>query len=243
MDDFNILDEMTNEELDVIVKLIVEKGWQTESLSKDNDYKKYCPDHKKYVDKIKNELSLMGGDTIANVARFLMRKSSSISYREMLKDVCKKLKIEYEESMLDEELERDLLATVLKRAFDKLSDVERNVLLEILGENSNEVTLNNLFYKIFADDNEKKYILSVLVSNTLAKTICGKDLSLLNDIKTINELKVLTAPLSSILMNVDKTYDITGPAYRITLPAIVYMASMKQIKNTDKNKTSFWNLF
>ena len=60
MDDFNILDEMTNEELDVIVKLIVEKGWQTESLSKDNDYKKYCPDHKKYVDKIKNELlSLM----------------------------------------------------------------------------------------------------------------------------------------------------------------------------------------
>ena len=44
-------------------------------------------------------------------------------------------------------------------------------------------------------------------------------------------------------MNVDKTYDITGPAYRITLPAIVYMASMKQIKNTDKNKTSFWNLF
>lgn len=243
MDDFNILDEMTNEELDVIVKLIVEKGWQTESLSKDNDYKKYCPDHKKYVDKIKNELSLMGGDTIANVARFLMGKSSSISYREMLKDVCKKLKIEYEDSMLDEELERDLLATVLKRAFDKLSDVERNVLLEILGENSNEVTLNNLFYKIFADDNEKKYILSVLVSNTLAKTICGKDLSLLNDIKTINELKVLTSPLSSILMNVDKTYDITGPAYRITLPAIVYMASMKQIKNADENKKSFWNLF
>ena len=172
-----------------------------------------------------------------------MGKSSSISYREMLKDVCKKLKIEYEESMLDEELERDLLATVLKRAFDKLSDVEKNVLLEILGENSNEITLNNLFYKIFADDNEKKYILSVLVSNTLAKTICGKDLSLLNDIKTINELKVLTSPLSSILMNVDKTYDITGPAYRITLPAIVYMASMKQIKNADENKKSFWTLF
>ena len=41
MDDINILDEMTNEELDVIVKLIVEKGWQTETLSKDKDYKKY----------------------------------------------------------------------------------------------------------------------------------------------------------------------------------------------------------
>lgn len=56
MDGFDILDELTNEELDVIVKLIVEKGWQTESLSKDKDYKKYYPEHRKYVSKIKNEV-------------------------------------------------------------------------------------------------------------------------------------------------------------------------------------------
>ena len=243
MDGFDILDELTNEELDVIVKLIVEKGWQTESLSKDKDYKKYYPDHRKYVSKIKNELSLMGGDTLANVARFLMGKGSSISYREMLKDVCKKFEIEYEESTLDGELEYDLLATVLRKAFDKLSDVEQNIILEILRGNSNEITANNLFYKIFADDKREKYLLAVLISNTLAKTVCGKDLSLLNDIEIINELKVLTAPLGFILMNVDKTYDITGPAYRITLPTIVYMASMKQIKNADENKKSFWDLF
>ena len=243
MDGFDILDELTNEELDVIVKLIVEKGWQTESLSKDKDYKKYYPDHRKYVSKIKNELSLMGGDTLANVARFLMGKGSSISYREMLKDVCKKLEIEYEESTLDGELEYDLLATVLKKAFDKLSEVEQNIILEILRDNSNEITANNLFYKIFADDKREKYLLAVLISNTLAKTVCGKDLSLLNDIETINELKVLTAPLGSILMNVDKTYDITGPAYRITLPAIVYMAAMKEVKRKVESEKSFFGLF
>ena len=236
MSGFDVLDKLTNEELDVLVKIIVEKGWQTESLSKDKDYKKYYPDHKKYVDKIKNELSLMGGDTLANVARFLMGKGSSISYREMLKDVCKKLGIEYEESTLDGELEYDLLATVLKKAFDKLSEVEQNIILDILRDNSNEITANNLFYKIFADDRKEKYLLAVFVSNTLAKTVCGRDLSLLKDIEVINELKVLTAPLGSILMNVDKTYDITGPAYRITLPAIVYIAAMKQIKKNDENK-------
>lgn len=243
MNDFEILDKLTNEELDVIVKLIIEKGWQTETLSKDKNYKKYYPDHRKYVDSIKTELSLMGGNTIANVARFLMGKSSSISYREMLKDVCKKLDIEYEESTIDEELEHDLLATILKRAFDKLSEVEQNVVLEILKDNSNGMTANNLFYKIFADDKKKKYLLAVLISNTLSKTMCGKDLSLLKDIEIINELKVLTAPLSSILINVDKTYDITGPAYRITLPAIVYMAAMKEIKHKVEREKSFFDLF
>ena len=67
MNGFDILDKLTNEELEVIVKLIIEKGWQTESLSKDKEYKKYYPDHKKYVDKIKKDLKkgfLLDCDTL-----------------------------------------------------------------------------------------------------------------------------------------------------------------------------------
>lgn len=236
MNGFDILDKLTNEELEVIVKLIIEKGWQTESLSKDKEYKKYYPDHKKYVDKIKIELSLMGGNTIANVARRLLGKSTGISYREMLKDVGSRLNVEYEESTKDDELEKDVLVTVLKYAYDKLSEVEQEALLAILKGEDNEISKNNLFYKIFADKKDKAYHLSVLVANALTKTVLGRDLSLLNDIELINELKVLTAPVSSIIINIDATYDIAGPAYRITLPAIVYMAAMKQIKDNDENK-------
>lgn len=243
MNDFEILDKLTNEELDVIVKLIIEKGWQTETLSKDKNYKKYYPDHRKYVDSIKTELSLMGGNTIANVARRLLGKGTSISYREMLKDVCSKLIVEYEESTTDTELEKDLLATVLKQAYEKLSNIEQEALLEILKGDCKEISKSNLFYKIFTDEKEEAYHLSALVANALAKTVLGKDLSLLNDMKLINELKVLTAPVSSIMVNIDATYDIAGPAFRITLPSIIYMAAMKQLKNVGKSEEKFWGLF
>lgn len=267
MSGFNVLDKLTNEELEVIVKLIVEKGWQTESLSKDKDYKKYYPDHKKYVDKIKNELSLMGGDTIANFARSILGKKSSVSYREMLKDVCKKMDIEYEESTVDDELEKDLLATIVKRAYDNLPEKEQNILWKLLKDEAPTTNKNNLFYNIYADNMGKAYLLSTLVANVLCKTFVGKKLSFIDDIKPPEELDLLEESISTAIMGIktlvkvhnesrkislipildtiSTAKEITGPAYRVVLPAMVYIAAMNQIKNNNisEKKSIFSNFF
>lgn len=224
MRNFEILDEFTNEELEVIVKLIVDKGWQTENLSKDEVYKKYYPDHRKYLDKIKTELSLMGGNTIANIARFILKKNSNVSYREMLKDVCTKMNIKYEQSDTDRDLENCLLATVLTRAFDKLTRTGKDFIFEQMGRNS--------FYHIFREDEQNAYELSILIANTLVKMEIGKNLKKADEIAVLlDKLKNLVVQVSYILTNTDKTIDIAGPAYRVTLPAIIYIAAMKRIKN------------
>ena len=251
MSGFDILDELTNEELDVIVKLIVEKGWQTESLSKDKDYKKYYPDHRKYVSKIKNELSLMGGDTLTNVARSILGKKSGVSYRDLLKDVCKKLDIYYEKSATDDKMERNLLATIIKRAFDKLSQKEQNVIWELLKDDAPTTNRNNLFYNIYADNKGKAYLLSALIVNVLSRTITGKDLSFMSDLKPPKELDLLNEQIISIVVgfktlievhskrdissillgSLSNATEITGPAYRVVIPAVIYIVAMSRLKS------------
>lgn len=233
MRNFEILDRFTNEELEVIVKLIVDRGWQTESLSKDEAYKKYYPDHKKYLDKIKTELSLMGGNTIANVARFILKKGSNVSYREMLKDVCSKMDIKYEQSDTDEDLENYLLSAVLTESFEKLNEADKYLTQIEL----NSVDKPYFFYRIFTEDEQKAYELSILIANTLVKTEVGNNLKEANEIAVLlDKLKNLVVQVSYILTNTDKTIDIAGPAYRVTLPAIIYIAAMRRIKNKPEIK-------
>lgn len=251
MNGFDILDKLTNEELEVIVKLIIEKGWQTESLSKDKEYKKYYPDHKKYVDKIKIELSLMGGNTIANVARSILGKKHSISYRDLLKDVYNKLVIDCAESATNDELKRNLLATIIKRAFDKLSQKEQNVIWELLRDEAPTTNKNNLFYNIYADNKGKAYLLSALIANVLSRTITGKDLSFMSDLKPPKELNLLNEQIISIVVGfktlievhskrdissillgpLSNAAEITGPAYRVIIPAVIYIVAMSRLKS------------
>ena len=53
MDGFEVLDEFSNEELEVLVKLILDKGALTETLTGSEEYEKYKPNHKLYVNRIK----------------------------------------------------------------------------------------------------------------------------------------------------------------------------------------------
>ena len=62
--DLDILDQMTNEELDVLVRILIDKGDLTEELTSDERYQQYAPDHHQYIDLIKHELSFMGGNSI-----------------------------------------------------------------------------------------------------------------------------------------------------------------------------------
>lgn len=65
--DLDILDTLSNEELEPLVKLITDKGSLSEMLSVNDAYKKYYPNHKMYLSLIKEELSDMGGNSFANL--------------------------------------------------------------------------------------------------------------------------------------------------------------------------------
>lgn len=91
--DLEFLKDCSAEELDGLVKTLThdekEKKRWTESLSSKDSYKKHYPNHSMYWEDIAEELQRFGGNTISNLAR----NGKGVLYREILLDVCHKLKI------------------------------------------------------------------------------------------------------------------------------------------------------
>ena len=62
-----LLDSSSNEDLEPLVEYILKAS--TESLSDSPQYKRYHPDHSRYVDTIYEEIRLFGGNTFVNIFR------------------------------------------------------------------------------------------------------------------------------------------------------------------------------
>ena len=91
--DLEFLQTLKSEELnDLVYCLTHDKDGAlryTESLTNNPKHKKYYPDHHQYWQDIAGELQTFGGNTIVNLFR-----RHGVLYREILWDVCGKLKVE-----------------------------------------------------------------------------------------------------------------------------------------------------
>ena len=147
--DLEFLKELENKDLDAFVEIITgqeyDRRW-TERLSSHKLYKEHFPDHKKYIEVIIDELQRFGGNTFANVFR---RKG--ITYRQIICDVCKKMKIRYSTTNVSTgEMERNLLYRVLIECLPDMTfaDLQRLVEYFNLGLECNENNVDELIYQI-----------------------------------------------------------------------------------------------
>lgn len=100
---YSLLAACTNEELEPLVKIITEAS--TNHLDIDPLYKEHSPNHIKYYKKIADEIRLFGSDSFAS----LFRGGEGVDYKEVVRDVCKRLNIPYEENNLPAN-ERNLIS-------------------------------------------------------------------------------------------------------------------------------------
>ena len=177
MDDLAFLNSCSNEELAVLVQIILEKGGPTERLSCDEKYKKCHPDHKQYVDVIIREILDFGSNTFW----------FQCSYREIVEDVCKKMKVSYRSTDSIETMESQLLATISYNMWDKLSEEDKRAVLQSVDKDFNMAEL----IKSKAGILQMFFFISAGVISVVA--------------------------------------DIAGPAYRVTVPAVTYIAALRMI--------------
>lgn len=90
----------------------------TQTLTIDAKYIEFYPDHKKYLNRILEELRLFGGNTIANI----FRGSTGVCYREILCDVCEHLKVNFNKNARIELIEDAFLQKILIDTIEKMSD-------------------------------------------------------------------------------------------------------------------------
>ena len=218
--------KLNNEMFVAFVEIILEKGSLTETLSSSDDFKRYGKNYALYKDRILKEYMDFGSNT------FLSQKT----YKTILCDVAKKLKVNFNKNQSVELIESRLLEKVLEETFEKMKPEEKEELLKGLAtdakgnygkiECGREIT--SALMLAFQLGGFASYKLTVIIANTVAKMILGKGLTFAANAALTKAMSVITGPLGMILVALWTIYDIAGPAYRVTIPCTIMIACMRR---------------
>lgn len=160
------------------------------------------------------ELQHFGGNTFVNLFR-----RNGVSYSEIVDDVASHLKMKVQAAASVEEKEALIIDCVFTSSWKKMSDDERRQILRGMGISAS-VSLDIPVWQKAA-----------LVANGLAQTTAGKVLPLIVGLGIGRVLGVLTGPVGLAITGLYTAYDISNPAFRVTLPCVVQIAWIR-LKNS-----------
>lgn len=239
--ELDFLKDCTKEELEPLVGAILDtddngnikrSGRISSELEKTRAFAAHFPDHTKYVDEIIEEIQKFGGNTIANAVRGM-----GVSYHEVLCDVAKKMKVNFNAAQTTPAIEDQLLAKVLENAWEKMSEDERKKLIEeagnVFGAKVGGIGAGVLI-QIIRAGGFKSYQVALIVANAVAKAILGRGLTFAGNIYLTRLLAVLAGPVGWIITGVWTAFDFASQAYRVTIPACIYIAALRKMKENEK---------
>ncbi|QGP85411.1 YaaW family protein [Leclercia adecarboxylata] len=160
------------------------------------------------------ELQHFGGNTFVNLFR-----RNGVSYSEIVADVASHLKMKVPADASVEEIEALIIDCVFTSSWKKMSDDERRQILRGMGISA------------FVSLDIPVWQKAALVANGLAQTTAGKVLPLIAGLGIGRVLGVLTGPVGLAITGLYTAYDISNPAFRVTLPCVVQIAWIR-LKNS-----------
>ena len=239
--ELDFLKTCTKEELEPLVGAILgtddkgnidRSGRFSSELDKTSAFTTHFPDHTKYVDEIIEEIQKYGGNSIANAVRGM-----GVSYHEVLCDVARKMKVNFNASQTTQTIEDHLLAKVLEDAWEKMSEDERKKIIDeagnVFGAKVGGIGAGALIAIIRAGG-FKTYQIALIVANAVAKAILGRGLSFAGNIYLTRLIAVLAGPVGWILTGVWTAFDFASQAYRVTIPSCIYIAALRKMKENEK---------
>ncbi|EQV94531.1 hypothetical protein G893_00904 [Escherichia coli KOEGE 71 (186a)] len=172
------------------------------------------------------ELQHFGGNTVINLFR-----GNGVSYSEIVDDVASHLKIKVAKNAPVKEKESLIIDAVFASSWNKMSDDDRRQLLRDMGINTS-ISLDKL-------SRMELPLLqrAAMVASGLAQIATGKALPLIAGLGIGRVLGVLTGPVGLALTGLYTAYDISNPAFRITLPCVVQIAWIR-LKNSRHHRLS-----
>jgi uncharacterized protein YaaW (UPF0174 family) len=200
----------------------------TETLTVSDEYKLHAPDHQKYWQLIASELQHFGANTFATLAR----GGEGVLYREVLTDVCDKLKVNYNKESAIEQIEKGLLDKVLSDALHSMTEEELRELAKSMGVASvGALTKDALIaacIAAFRMGGFSSFKWTMVILNRVLKWLIGRGLPFAAGPIIAQGLKFLTGPAGWALTGVWTAFDIANPAYRVTVPAVIQVAALRQ---------------
>ena len=126
-----LLRQASNDELDPLVKYIIEKGGATSQLSGTERYRQYSAsgDHSKYADDIAAEIQRFGANTVRTAT---VRNGRGIKYRKILGRMAKRCGVKARLWDGAAAIEERVLLAVLSKSYEGMTDEQRQKLLPTL---------------------------------------------------------------------------------------------------------------
>ncbi|MCQ2828034.1 DUF3944 domain-containing protein [Helicobacter pylori] len=197
-----------------------------EELTSSTEYKRYGNDYAKYAERIAEELQYYGSNSFASFI-----KGEGVLYKEILCDMCDKLKVNYNKKTETTLIEQNMLSKILERSLEEMDDEEVKEMCDELSikntDNLNRQALSAATLTLFKMGGFKSYQLAVIVANAVIKAIFQRGLSLGANAALTRGLSILTGPVGWIITGVWTAIDIAGPAYRVTIPACIVVATLR----------------
>lgn len=237
--DLEFLGQMKSEDLnDLVYCLTHDKDGSarfTEELTMNDLYKQYHPDHAKYWQLIAAEIQCFGANTFMTV----FRGGKGVEYKEVLMDVCDKMKVNYNKSSSVEKIEGNLLMKILEDALEKMSPEELSELAEATGvKNTSGITAETMvgvFQAVFRMGGFKSYQLTLIVVNAISKALIGRGLTFAGNAALTRTMAILTGPIGWAITGLWTAIDVAGAAYRVTIPAVIQVAALRQRRLYEQN--------
>lgn len=241
--DLEFLQNCDNEDLEVLVTYLTrgkdgDARW-AEELTGKAVYKQHHPNHKMYWQDIAAEIQTFGGHTFANLAR----GDQGVLYKDVLIDVCKKMKVNFSPKSSVDLVETNLLMKVLTDSLEKMTPEQLKEIIETTGLKTTNFAPQAVIAALQIAVRKSGFWamnkVALIVANAVAKMVLGRGFLLATNAaitaSVARTCAIFTGPIGWGITALWTLVDLGGPAYRITIPSVIHVAYMRA-KATGDNK-------
>lgn len=242
-----ILAEADAEDLDILVDYITDNG--AGRLTLDSAVCKILVDAKASRNYGRTERALIaqeilefGGNTLGNAYRkargmfagtfldsVLPNAAPTVAYEEVAKDVSSHLGVKMPDITAVADVEVVVLRKILGKAVEKMSMDEQETIAKELGLGNLPSAPGALAVLIQTArlGGFTTYKLATMVANAVAKALLGRGLSFTAAATLMRSISVAIGPIGWAITAIWTLADLSSPAYRVTMPAVVQIAYMR----------------
>ena len=226
-----LLRKCSSEELDNLVGYLTQKGGVSSQLKTTEAYRRWHPDHRRYVDEIIAEIQKYGGNTIFNI----VRGGIGVSYREIVSKVASRLKAKAANTDPIEQIEQQILVKVLEKSWEKMTDAEKATLIQGIMPETGADNLPGEFptallqTAIIAGGVIVSYRLSLIVAGAVARISLQRGLAFVAGTSVARWSAALAGAVGIGITALWTLFDVLGPAYRVLIPCVLHIAMLRQL--------------
>ena len=181
--------------------------------------------------KIRYSESLSNSDSYLKCYPNNMRDGQGPSYKRILRDVCKRMHVkdlDINDSVID--MEHKLLISVSASVVDKLSEEDIRSIMDECKMQGFEYTKQGLIAALMALRVINRRLFVIVIQTVMRMTIellIGRGIAMAGMGIFSRCISVFFGPIGWLLLTGWTVWDLMGPAYRVTIPAVIQIAYMR----------------